>query len=243
MAKHFFFILVMLVSSTAAFGLSPRMDHCEFVFKGEATDDSDILELLALVQSGGAVNFCTGVNGGRGYSLASAVSQKDDVSYFYKTRVFRKEVDEGHSWEFTPPLGSVQMGGRIAYVRSGVDDVRQDAEGFVSVFGMPIDEFRALRKAWREIGTAKWLFWKAASNMSLINMFFSFSDTWSLRKALYDDGKGSPSIGAVNCFKRQGSVSRRCALTLEDIPSMWSIEFVMIDDTIGFESVYLTQLW
>lgn len=244
MVKYLLFVLLMVGGSMSsnldAYSLDLNSDHCEFYFPGGSSDDSDASDLLKTVESGGAVQVCTDVNGNKGYYVASPVSKENEVHYFYLRSVFRTPVADSYRWSHTPPKDLLQKAVREIYMKSAVNGgIRQNDSGFVQVQGISTSLFGVLDKAWKGILTSEEQFKEACSGYLLILSIFS-SDIKALKRALYtDDPKDTPKMLSVNLIKMDDSSAPHYMFLAVNKSRGWQVNFDFKDDSINIKDISL----
>lgn len=244
MIKRFFIILSVLGCALAygpAYALSFSFSFCKFVLPSEAPKDGDLAELFQIAEPDGAVRVCDLLNGKMLYEIATPISQEGDVAYFYSTSIFKIEEAEGHRWDYDRVGDTYPPSWRTAYMRIGEGAVEHDAEGFVPVTGgLSPREFSLLNKAWSDIRSSKWEFFKASLNMSLFNRLRS--DHQLLKKALYEEGEDLSQIEHAYCPDGGEYTSALpCSFSVGKTVLPWHIGFEFVGDAIGFEEVELPQ--
>lgn len=238
MSKNLLLFFLMGLSSMTH-GLDVNTDKCEFFYQGELVDDSNVAELLNAIKDGEAVKVCTGGNGNRVFYVASSVSQKGDVSFFYLTRVFRTTVNDGYRWDFIPPENKLDLAAREVYMRSGSKGFKQDDSGFVQAKGVSVGLFSMFINAWAQVCSSEDLFSDATNSMPMLRKLSS--DVKLLKNALFNDGDNDvkPKILRVEYVPGADFESPHYVLSVAHGSHTWDVEFDFFSDAISFESIDL----
>lgn len=245
MARFLLFVLLIVGSSISfsldVFSLSLNTNRCEFYFPGSSSVDSDVTDLLKIVKSGSAVKLCADIYGNKSYYIATRISKKNEIHYFYLRRVFKIPVSNSYRWEYSPPKDSLQFAARKVYMQRAVDGgVRQDDSGFVQVQEMSIALFDVLDKSWKGILSSEKNFNEACGGFLSILSISSIisSDIKSLKRALYiDDHQDVPKLLSVEFVEGDVSSSPHYTLSLANKLHEWHVEFDFNGDSIRIESI------
>jgi hypothetical protein len=229
--------------SSDGYSLSLIPYRCEFYFHGNSTNDSDAVDLLKIVESAGAVKVCTNINGDRVYYVATPVSKKNEVHYFYMRGVFKTPVSEGYRWEYNPPRYSLPLAIRVVYMQSAVNaGVRQDDPGFVSTHGLSTALFKVVSRVWKGILASEKQLDEACCSFSMLSAL-SYFDIRGLKRALYSseqqDGLKLLSVDFVEGGDSSGPYYRFSA---GNTSRMWRIDFDFNGESIRIERIRGTFL-
>jgi hypothetical protein len=224
--------------SLDVYSFSPNLARCEFHFHGGPSDDNDVTDLLKRVEAGGAVKVCAG-KGNKIYYVATPVSKKNDVYYFYLTSVFKTPVSDTYRWEYIPPKDLLEKAVREVYMQVAANDsMRQDSGGFAQVQGVSTALFYVLNKAWVGILPSEKQFNEICCSLPIL----SDADTIELKKALYDGNpKDIPELWRVDFIQGNDGGSPHYTFSVANKSHRWNIDFDFNDDSIRIEHIIMLR--